>query len=100
MSSPEPGWLPDPEHPATLLRYWDGTQWTDETRPTGYVVQPAGPQPVAGAPGAAPPVFGATPPETGGPPAARRRLLAAQVAVVVTVLVAVVAVALLLTGGR
>ena len=98
MPAPEPGWLPDPEQPTTLVRYWDGVAWTDETRPTSYVVQPAGPQPPVAAAEGARPVFGATPPETGGPSAARRRLRTAAVAVGVTVVLALVLVVLLLTG--
>ena len=30
-SSPDPGWYPDPRKP-TRYRYWDGSQWTDQTR--------------------------------------------------------------------
>lgn len=98
MPSPEPGWLPDPEQPTTLVRYWDGAAWSDETQPTGYVVQPAGPQPPVAAGRGATSMSGATPPETGGPPAARRRLRVAQVAAGVTVVLALVLVVLLLTG--
>ena len=29
---PAAGWYGDPQNPA-LLRYWDGTQWSDQTRP-------------------------------------------------------------------
>lgn len=29
---PAPGWYGDPQD-ASGLRYWDGTQWTDQTRP-------------------------------------------------------------------
>ncbi|MDZ7929175.1 DUF2510 domain-containing protein [Rhodococcus sp. NPDC076796] len=34
MSSPTPppGWHPDPSEPG-LIRYWDGTQWTEHTQP-------------------------------------------------------------------
>lgn len=30
LSAPAAGWLPDPTD-ATLLRYWDGAQWTGQT---------------------------------------------------------------------
>lgn len=34
MSSPTPGWYPDPQgHP--IEHYWSGTAWTGHTRPTG-----------------------------------------------------------------
>jgi resuscitation-promoting factor RpfB len=26
------GWYPDPQQPE-LLRWWDGTQWTNQTQP-------------------------------------------------------------------
>ncbi|WP_261393052.1 DUF2510 domain-containing protein [Rhodococcus sp. BP22] len=29
--TPPPGWHPDPSEPG-LLRYWDGTQWTEHTQ--------------------------------------------------------------------
>jgi hypothetical protein len=36
MSEPlEPGWHPDPEAPATLQRFYDGSGWSDDTRPAG-----------------------------------------------------------------
>ena len=90
MTAPrQPGWHADPEHPTSLQRYWDGERWTDESRPTGYVTQPAGAPPEAATTGA--PGFGATPPETGGPAAARRRWHTAQVATAVAVVVVVVA---------
>lgn len=28
----QPGWYPDPQNP-TIVRYWDGQQWTSATRP-------------------------------------------------------------------
>lgn len=96
-TSREPGWHPDPEHPATLQRYWDGSQWTDDSRPTGYVTQPAGPLPGA-ATGAGTPVFGAAPPETGGPQAARRRLRAGELTVAAIAVLALVALVLVVTG--
>jgi hypothetical protein len=30
--TPPPGWHPDPSEPG-LIRYWDGTQWTEHTQP-------------------------------------------------------------------
>ena len=33
MTSPQPGWYPDPEN-ASQLRWWDGTQWTAQFAPT------------------------------------------------------------------
>jgi len=35
------GWYPDPSDPYTL-RYWDGTQWTAHTAPTGGAAPGAG----------------------------------------------------------
>ncbi|WP_263117871.1 Ltp family lipoprotein [Cellulomonas fimi] len=32
MSTPTPGWYPDPQTPAQL-RWWDGTRWTEHSRP-------------------------------------------------------------------
>ena len=26
---PPPGWYPNPDDPPTVVRWWDGTQWTD-----------------------------------------------------------------------
>jgi hypothetical protein len=47
-SQAQAGWHPDPEYPAHLMRWWDGSQWTQHTqlllqRP----MQPAAPQPYA-----------------------------------------------------
>jgi hypothetical protein len=95
----ERGWHPDPEAPATLQRYHDGTGWTDESRPTGYLTQPAGPQPVATPPGDTTPVFGATPPPVPEPGEAERRMTTAKAAVAVAVAVAVLALVLLLAGA-
>jgi hypothetical protein len=39
--SPAPGWYPDPSDPGQQ-RWWDGTQWTDQTMPTVGSSQPAG----------------------------------------------------------
>jgi len=33
MSTPTPGWYADPQD-QSRLRYWDGGQWTDQTRPS------------------------------------------------------------------
>lgn len=38
----QPGWYPDPQNPA-VMRYWDGTQWTQHTqagRPVPFQGQP------------------------------------------------------------
>ena len=34
MSTPTPGWYPDPQQPGTT-RWWDGTGWTAHTMPGG-----------------------------------------------------------------
>lgn len=82
MTTPhEAGWHPDPEAPATLQRYHDGTRWTEQSRPAGYVTQPGGPAPVATPPADATPVFGASPPPAPEPGEARRRMRTAVVAV-------------------
>ena len=99
MSTPrEPGWHPDPEHPATLQRYHDGTDWTDQSRPTGYVTQPGGPPPVAAPEQDGRPVFGATPPPVPEPGEARRRMTAASVATATAVVLALLALVLVLSG--
>lgn len=39
----QPGWYPDPQNPA-VMRYWDGTQWTQHTQagqPVPFQGQPA-----------------------------------------------------------
>ena len=41
--TPPPGWHPDPSE-AGLLRYWDGTQWTEHTR---SAAEPATAEPAA-----------------------------------------------------
>jgi uncharacterized RDD family membrane protein YckC len=57
MSAP-PGWHPDPapRQPGQppLLRYWDGTSWTEHTAPAPEPAPDTGPPPYAG-------VFGGTP---------------------------------------
>jgi hypothetical protein len=74
-SSPQADWYPDPQG-AELQRYWDGTRWTDATRPL-----PPAPPPPAGPP---PPGFNAeaptvtpigTPPTSGPSPALRALLI-------------------------
>ena len=97
MTDPrEPGWYADPEAPATLQRYHDGSGWTQDSRPTGYVTQPGGPAPVAAPSGDATPVFGATPPPSGDPAGPKRRMTTAVVATAVAVAVVVLAAVLLL----
>jgi hypothetical protein len=93
----EPGWYPDPEAPATLQRYHDGAGWTDDSRPAGYVTQPAGPAPVAQPPDTSP-VFGAAPPPSPEPGEARRRLTAG-VAVAVAIAVGTLVLLVLLLLG-
>ena len=100
MTEPrEPGWYPDPEAPASLQRFHDGTGWTDDSRPTGYVTQPGGPAPVAAPTGDGTPVFGATPPPVPEPGEARRRMRTATVAVAIAGAVVLVGLVLLLTGA-
>ena len=42
------GWYPDPHGAPQLLRYWDGSRWTEHTHPAGDQAQdPAQPQPQA-----------------------------------------------------
>jgi hypothetical protein len=47
MEMPPPGWYEDPVQKGTLLRWWDGTQWTVHTAP---LVQAPEPAPVQQAP--------------------------------------------------
>lgn len=36
MATPQPNWYLDPHDP-TLVRWWDGTRWTEATQPAGVV---------------------------------------------------------------
>jgi Protein of unknown function (DUF2510) len=63
MSAPiPPSWHPDPEYP-TMLRWWDGTQWTNDRRPIpvppppGQQAQSPPPLGYAVSPGSAPNMF-------------------------------------------
>jgi hypothetical protein len=99
MSQPtQPGWYADPEAPASLQRYFDGTRWTEDSRPTGYVTQPGGPEPVAAPTGDTTPVFGASPPPSGKPGGPKRRMTTAVVATSVAVALAVLVGLLILLG--
>lgn len=42
-----PGWYPDPNQDGGILRYWDGSAWSDKTRSVGVEVAEA-PAPAAG----------------------------------------------------
>lgn len=35
----QPGWYPDPSGAANQLRWWDGSQWTDQTAPAQQPAQ-------------------------------------------------------------
>lgn len=37
---PQPGWYPDPGAPTWSLRYWDGSDWTEQTTPPATGPQP------------------------------------------------------------
>lgn len=54
-SAPAPGWYADPAN-SSLLRYWDGTQWTNTTS----AAQPAPPAQAQGWGQPAPPAWGAS----------------------------------------
>jgi hypothetical protein len=41
MEMPPPGWYEDPAQTGTLLRWWDGTQWTGHTAPLVRAPDPA-----------------------------------------------------------
>ena len=40
MTTSQPGWYADPQSPA-LLRYWDGSIWTQHTAPAPYQAGPS-----------------------------------------------------------
>lgn len=42
VSLPPPGWYPDPQTP-TMLRWWDGGQWTNDIRPADLAAPTPGP---------------------------------------------------------
>ena len=43
MTSPQAGWYQDPQN-AQFLRYWNGTEWTEQTQPRAPTLQ--APQPI------------------------------------------------------
>ncbi|MFJ8058299.1 DUF2510 domain-containing protein [Streptomyces sp. NPDC096142] len=77
-----PGWYPDPGQTndgPTAERWWDGTAWTDRTRPAGSAGE--------WGPPTEPPYGGAYPAYPAAPPAAPRRGLRTGIAVAVAVAV-------------
>lgn len=64
MSTPAPGWYPDPTNPASV-RWWDGSKWGEQTQPKQPPVaatpplQPAPEVPAAAAEAVKVPLFGA-----------------------------------------
>jgi hypothetical protein len=57
-ATPPADWYDDPENPA-LLRYWDGTAWTEHRSPK-YAAAPV-PQPASPPPANQPPAYGSPP---------------------------------------
>ncbi|WP_225433029.1 MULTISPECIES: DUF2510 domain-containing protein [Bifidobacterium] len=41
MTSPQAGWYPDPSGDPTQIRWWDGTQWTQNVMPAQQAAAPA-----------------------------------------------------------
>jgi Protein of unknown function (DUF2510) len=52
MEMPPPGWYEDPVDAGAPLRWWDGTQWTEHTAPTGSTAKAAPVLSALGAPSA------------------------------------------------
>ena len=58
MATPPANWYPDPSN-AAQERYWDGTNWTEQYRPTAAVPPPPMPPAYGAPPYAAPGPYGA-----------------------------------------
>lgn len=111
MSTPSPGWYPDPGGVPNLYRYWDGGSWTDQVSPQPGNAQPSATQSAGGAGGGtgsyAPyAAYGTGGTGARGVPTARRRgrgwliaLIAVAVVLVVLVVLAVRGLSGVLSGG-
>ncbi|MCP5030628.1 MAG: DUF2510 domain-containing protein [Actinomycetia bacterium] len=74
MANPPAGWYDDPAGNPATERFWDGAQWTEQTRPTGAPPPPPPPAPVPAQPSTPTPPNpvsdpGAAPSSAGLPPA-------------------------------
>jgi hypothetical protein len=62
VTTPQPGWYPDPASPRDSIRYWDGGQWTDRVAARPVPVAPPPPSAPLLPPPSAPPVLPSSPP--------------------------------------
>jgi hypothetical protein len=97
MTSPAPGWYPDPDGAQGMVRWWNGVSWSDVATPAGpgvTVQRPQAPVPPRPPSASSAGTLGSPPPVRPG----RGRRIALGVLALVLVVVAVVVVALTVGG--